>query len=239
MILYPTIEFRSGTCVKPFRHAGKDGLFVNDPVEQARAFEKLGMAWIHVVDTEAAVSGAPENRDAVRNVIRAVHVPVQLGGGIRSMETIEEWLEAGVARVIIGTAAVTDPDLVRQACGAFPGRIAVGIDSLQGFASVRGRSSATEIRVIDLALRMEDAGVSTIILTTINHSGALGALDLEEASDLAFALRTPVIVAGNITCLEEIKAIKAEEKTGIAGVICGRALYDGRIDPVRAMKILK
>ena len=239
MILYPTIQFREGLCVQPFKGAKRDGLFNLDPVAQAQAFEKLGIPWLHIVDMEAAVSGQPVNRDAVRKVLEAVHIPVQLGGGIRSMATVEEWLAAGVARLMVGTSAVSDPDFVRAACRAFPGRIAVSIDSLRGFVSVRGRTSATDIRVIDLALRMEDAGAAAIVYTTINNSGAIGELDLEEATDLAFALHTPVIVAGNITTLDEIKAIRAEEKTGIAGVICGRALYDGRLDPVKAMKILK
>ncbi|MEI6985025.1 MAG: 1-(5-phosphoribosyl)-5-[(5-phosphoribosylamino)methylideneamino]imidazole-4-carboxamide isomerase [Rhodospirillaceae bacterium] len=239
MILYPAIDLKDGACVRLVRGVMDQAtVFNTDPGDQARAFEKQGSKWLHLVDLNGAFAGRPVNADAVEKVLSSISIPVQLGGGIRNMRTIEEWLERGVHRVILGTIALHQTDLVKQACKTFPGRIAVGIDAREGFVAVSGWTESSTVRALDLALRYEDCGVAAIIYTDINRDGAMGGVNVEATADLAFALTTPVIASGGVSSIADLQALKAEEHTGIEGVIVGRALYDGRIDIVEAITLL-
>ena len=239
MILYPAIDLKDGACVRLVRgEFDQATVFNQDPADQARAFQDTGFSWIHVVDLNGALQGTPVNTEAVEHVLATVTIPVQLGGGIRTMQTIEHWLDRGVARVVLGTVALKNPDLVKQACRAFPDRIAVGIDAREGYVAVQGWAETSRIKALDLALRFEDCGVAAVIYTDINRDGALGGLNVDATCDLAFALTTPVIASGGVRSIADLTALKNESHCGIAGVICGRALYDGRIDGARALKAL-
>lgn len=239
MNIYPAIDLKDGACVRLLRGEMNEAtVFNTDPVEQARFFEQKGFRWLHVVDLNGAFAGRPVNADAVGRILDAIALPVQLGGGIRDMATIETWLKRGVRRVILGTVALHNPDLVKEACKAFPGQIAVGIDAREGYVAVSGWAETSDIKALDLALKFEDCGVSAIIHTDINRDGAMGGVNIEATSDLAFHLTTPVIASGGVSSLADLQAIKAEEQAGIDGVIIGRALYDGRIDPAEALALL-
>jgi phosphoribosylformimino-5-aminoimidazole carboxamide ribotide isomerase len=240
MILYPAIDLKDGACVRLLRgDMAAVTVYNADPAAQAESFATAGFSWLHLVDLNGAVAGHPVNGSAVEGIIAAAKLPVQLGGGIRNLATVEDWLARGVTRVVLGTAAVRDPALVKEACTRFPGRIAVAIDSRDGFVAVEGWTETSSVRTLDLALRMEECGVAAIIFTDINRDGAMGGINLEATVDLAFALTTPVIASGGISSIEDLSAVKAEERAGIAGVICGRALYDGRIDPAAALALLR
>lgn len=240
MILYPAIDLKDGACVRLVRgEMDAATVFNQDPAEQAAIFARQGFEWIHVVDLNGAFAGKPVNTAAVEGILAAVGLPIQLGGGIRSLEMVEHWLERGVKRVVLGTVALKDPALVKAACRRFPGHIAVGIDAREGFVAVEGWAQTSRVRALELALRFEDSGVSAIIYTDINRDGAMGGLNVEATADLAFALTTPVIASGGVTTLDDLRAIREEADSGIAGVICGRALYDGRIDPRQALAVLR
>jgi phosphoribosylformimino-5-aminoimidazole carboxamide ribotide isomerase len=240
MILYPAIDLKDGACVRLVRgEMDAATVFNQDPAEQAAIFARQGFEWIHVVDLNGAFAGKPVNTAAVEGILAAVDLPIQLGGGIRSLEMVEHWLERGVKRVVLGTVALKDPALVKAACRRFPGHIAVGIDAREGFVAVEGWAQTSRVRALELALRFEDSGVSAIIYTDINRDGAMGGLNVEATADLAFALTTPVIASGGVTTLDDLRAIREEADSGIAGVICGRALYDGRIDPRQALAVLR
>ena len=213
-------------------------VFNDDPAAQARAFRDQGFRWLHLVDLNGAFAGRPVNAPAVGSILAAVGLPVQLGGGIRDMATIEAWLERGVARVILGTVAVRDPDLVRRACARFPGRVAVSIDARGGRVAVEGWAETSDLEALDLALRFEDAGVAAIVYTDIERDGAMGGVNVEATAALARALTTPVIASGGVSSLDDLRALKAHAHDGIEGVISGRALYDGRLDPARALALL-
>ena len=239
MILFPAIDLKDGVCVRLVRgEMDQATVFNTDPGEQARRFQDQGFAWLHMVDLNGAFAGKPVNGAAVERVLASVAIPVQLGGGIRDMATIGWWLERGVRRVILGTIALRDPALVKEACRTFPGQVAVGIDARGGFVAVEGWAATSEVKALDLALKFEDAGVAAIIYTDINRDGAMGGVNVEATADLAFSLTTPVIASGGVSTLDDLKALKAEESSGIAGVICGRAFYDGRIDPAEALALL-
>lgn len=239
MNLYPAIDLKDGACVRLVRGEMEAAtVFNQDPAEQARIFAGQGFDWIHVVDLNGAFAGRPVNAAAVEGVLAAVEIPVQLGGGIRDLAMIEGWLERGVRRVVLGTVALKDPPLVKEACRLFPGQVAVGIDARDGFVAVEGWAETSTVKTLDLALKFEDSGVAAIIYTDINRDGAMGGLNVEATSDLAFALTTPVIASGGVTTLDDLRALKREEEAGIDGVICGRALYDGRIDARAALAIL-
>jgi phosphoribosylformimino-5-aminoimidazole carboxamide ribotide isomerase len=239
MILYPAIDLKDGACVRLLRGDMTAVTVYNaDPAEQARRFAEAGFTWLHLVDLNGAVEGKPVNAKAVEAIIAATKLPIQLGGGIRNIATIEDWLSRGVERVVLGTAAVRNPTLVKEACAKFPGRVAVSIDSREGLVAVEGWRETSTMRTLDLALDMEQAGVAAIVFTDINRDGAMGGINLEATVDLAFALTTPVIASGGVSSIEDIAAVKAEEGCGIAGVICGRALYDGRVDPAAALAIM-
>ena len=239
MILYPAIDLKDGRCVRLLRgDMAAATVFAAAPADQARQFAEAGFEWLHLVDLNGAFAGRPVNGDAVEAILAAVSLPVQLGGGIRDLATVDFWLERGVKRVILGTIALTEPELVRAACKRHPGRVVVGIDARDGMVAVEGWARTSEVRALDLALRFEDAGVAAIVYTDIDRDGALGGVNVEATADLAFALTTPVIASGGVASLADLKALKEVEKTGVEGVICGRALYDGRLDPAAALKLL-
>ncbi|OJX68071.1 1-(5-phosphoribosyl)-5-[(5-phosphoribosylamino)methylideneamino]imidazole-4-carboxamide isomerase [Magnetospirillum sp. 64-120] len=239
MILFPAIDLKDGACVRLKLGLMEEAtVFNTDPGAQARAFAEAGAQWIHVVDLNGAFAGKPVNGHAVESILKAVKVPVQLGGGIRDTATIEMWLEKGVRRVILGTVALRDPGLVKDACKRFPGRVAVGIDAKGGKVAVEGWAETSDLTVLDLALKFEDAGVAAIIYTDIDRDGVLAGPNTEATAALARAISTPVIASGGVSSLEDLRALKAVASSGIAGVISGRAIYDGRIDVAQAIKLL-
>jgi phosphoribosylformimino-5-aminoimidazole carboxamide ribotide isomerase len=239
MILFPAIDLKDGQAVRLVRgEMASATVFNDDPAAQARAFADAGFRWLHLVDLNGAFEGRPANAPAVEAILDAVDLPVQLGGGIRDMATIERWLTLGVRRVILGTVAVKNPDLVRQACRAFPGRVVLGIDARGGKVAVEGWAEVSEIAALDLARRFEDAGAAAIVYTDIDRDGALEGANVAATRDLAEALQTPVIASGGVATLDDLAAFLAIEDAGIEGVISGRALYDGRIDPAAALALL-
>jgi phosphoribosylformimino-5-aminoimidazole carboxamide ribotide isomerase len=240
MILFPAIDLKEGACVRlKLGLMDQATVFNTDPAGQARAFADAGAEWIHVVDLDGAFAGKPMNAHAVDQILKAALIPVQLGGGIRDMATIEAWLGHGVNRVILGTVALKNPALVKEACKAFPGRVAVGIDAKGGRVAVEGWAETSDITVLDLAMQFEDAGAAAIIYTDIDRDGVLAGPNVEATATLAQAVSTPVIASGGVSCLDDLKALKARESSGIAGVISGRAIYDGRIDLVEALALLR
>ena len=240
MILYPAIDLKGGECVRLLRgEMTKATVFNKDPAAQARAFAEKGCEWLHVVDLDGAATGRPANTAAIEGILKAIAIPMQLGGGLRDLETIATWLDAGVTRAILGTVALRNPELVREACRRYPKRIAVGIDARDGFVAVEGWTTTSTVRAIELGLRLEDAGAAAIIYTDINRDGAMTGVNVEATVELAWALTTPVIASGGVASLDDLRALKTEAGAGIEGVICGRALYDGRIDPAAAVKLLK
>lgn len=239
MIIYPAIDLKDGACVRLLRGEMSEAtVFNTEPAEQGKLFQSQGFEWLHLVDLNGAFEGRPVNADAVERILKAVTIPVQLGGGIRDLKTIELWLDKGVSRVILGTVALREPELVKEACRAFPGKVAVGIDAREGYVAVAGWAETSNIKALDLALKFEDSGVCAIIYTDINRDGAMGGVNVEATADLAFHLTTPVIASGGVSSIDDLAALKTEEGTGIEGVICGRALYDGRIDPQEALALL-
>ena len=238
MILYPAIDLKDGACVRLLRgDMAAATVFSTDPTAQARAFADAGCEWLHLVDLNGAFAGRPVNGAAVEAILAALTIPVQLGGGIRDMATIASWLERGLARVILGTVAVEQPDLVRAAAAAFPGQVAVGIDARGGMVATRGWAEDTGIDATDLARRYEDAGVAAIIYTDINRDGAMEGPNVEATAALARAVAVPVIASGGVSSLADLVALR---DTGvIAGAISGRALYDGAIDLGAALALLK
>ena len=236
MLLYPAIDLKDGQCVRLLRgDMDKATVFNDDPGAQAASFETAGFKRIHLVDLNGAIEGSSINIDAVKGILEAINIPAQLGGGIRDMAGIERWLNAGIARVILGTVALENPALVKTACKAFPGQVAVGIDARDGKVAVKGWVETSEITALELALRFEDAGVAAIVFTDIDRDGAMGGVNVDATADLAFALSTPVIASGGLSSLDDIKLLKAEESAGIEGAIIGRALYDGTLNPALAI----
>ncbi|BBK45267.1 1-(5-phosphoribosyl)-5-[(5-phosphoribosylamino) methylideneamino] imidazole-4-carboxamide isomerase [Allostella vacuolata] len=237
MILYPAIDLQQGRCVRLLRGAMDQATVYNeDPGAQAASFAAAGFAWLHLVDLDGAIHGRAVNEAAVRAILAATDRPVQLGGGIRDMAGIERWLEAGVRRVILGTVALRNPDLVRAAGRRFPGRIAVGIDARGGRVAVEGWVETAETLALDLARQFEDAGVTAIIYTDIDRDGALVGVNVEATAELARAVSIPIIASGGVAGIADIHALRA---TGVvAGVVVGRALYDGRLDPAEALRAL-
>jgi phosphoribosylformimino-5-aminoimidazole carboxamide ribotide isomerase len=240
MILFPAIDLKDGACVRlKLGQMEQATVFNSNPANQARAFEAAGAEWIHVVDLNGAFAGKPVNAAAVEAILEAVSVPVQLGGGIRDMATIEAWLERGVRRVILGTVALKNPALVKQACKRFPDRVAVGIDAKGGRVAVEGWAETSNLSVLDLALKFEKTGVAAIIYTDIDRDGVLSGPNVEATAALARAIKTPVIASGGVASLDDLRRLKEVASTGIAGVISGRAIYDGRIDLATALALLK
>lgn len=237
MIIYPAIDLKNGRCVRLVQgDMTRDTVYNEDPAAQAHEWARTGFSWLHVVDLDGAVHGAPENHHAVREIIQAVDIPVQLGGGIRTHAQIEHWLSEGVSRVILGTAAVRDPDLVRTACREYPGQIAVGIDALDGEVMVEGWVDGSNIQAVELAGHFEDAGVAAIIYTDIDRDGTGKGINIEATKSLAASTDIPVIASGGAGSLDDIKAVKAAAVShGLSGVIVGKAFYDKRIDPHAAL----
>jgi phosphoribosylformimino-5-aminoimidazole carboxamide ribotide isomerase len=239
MILFPAIDLKDGRCVRLVRgEMGHATVFNDDPAAQARTFEAQGFRWLHIVDLNGAFAGRPVNAAAVEAILAAVAIPVQLGGGIRDLATIGAWLGKGVRRVILGTAAVRDPALVRAACKRFPGSIAVGIDARGGKVAVAGWAEASELSAVELARRFEDAGVAAIVHTDIDRDGVLKGLNLPATAALARATSIPVIASGGLAGLGDIEALLAPEYAMLDGAIAGRALYDGRLDAKAALALL-
>jgi phosphoribosylformimino-5-aminoimidazole carboxamide ribotide isomerase len=239
LTLYPAIDLKDGNCVRLVQgEMSAATLFNDNPAAQAASFVEAGCKWLHVVDLNGAFVGRPVNSSAVAAILGVTPVPVQLGGGIRDLSTIEFWLSAGVARVILGTVAVKNPALVQKACTLFPGRIAVGIDARAGFVAVEGWAETSELSALELALRFEDAGVAAIIYTDIERDGKLGGVNVEATAELAAKLSTPVIASGGVGSLDDLARLKPHEADGIEGVICGRALYDGRVMLTDALALL-
>lgn len=242
LTLYPAIDLKDGACVRLRRGEMADAtVYSNDPGAQARAWQDGGCRWLHVVDLNGAFAGKPVNGAAVADILAAVTVPVQLGGGIRDLAGIAAWLEAGVRRVILGSAAAKHPALVLEACQAFPGRIAVGIDARDGFVATEGWAETSTLSALELAKHFEGAGVSAIIFTDIGRDGMLGGLNLEATIDLAAVISTPVIASGGVGGLDDIAALQSmarARRVAIDGVIVGRALYDGRVALPDALALL-
>lgn len=237
MILYPAIDLKDGNCVRLLRGEMEAAtVFGTDPAAQARAFQDAGAQWLHLVDLNGAFEGRPVNGAAVEAILAAIDIPVQLGGGIRDMDMIDAWLSKGLSRIILGTVAVENPDLVHQAAMAFPGRIAVGIDARAGRVATRGWATETDVMATDLAQRFQDAGVAAIIYTDIDRDGAMGGPNVAATEALARAVTIPVIASGGVSSLDDLRAL-ADTKV-IAGAISGRALYDGAIDLSQALAML-
>ncbi|MEM6312304.1 MAG: 1-(5-phosphoribosyl)-5-[(5-phosphoribosylamino)methylideneamino]imidazole-4-carboxamide isomerase [Pseudomonadota bacterium] len=235
MILYPAIDLKDGQAVR-LVHGDMDRstVFNDDPAAQAMEFVNAGCEWLHLVDLNGAFAGEPVNAAPVEAILKATNTPAQLGGGIRDMATIESWLSKGLARVILGTVAVENPDLVREAAKAFPGHVAVGIDARGGKVATKGWATETDVDATDLAKSFEDAGVAAIIYTDINRDGAMGGPNIEATAALARAVSIPVIASGGVSSMADLEALKA---TGvISGAISGRALYDGAIDLTEALR---
>jgi len=240
VILYPAIDLKEGRCVRLVRgEMSAATVFNDDPPAQAQSFAASGARWLHVVDLDGAFAGRPQNGAAVDAILRATALSVQLGGGIRSQSAISFWLARGAARVVLGTVALTDPGLVKSACRAWPGRIALAIDARAGRVAVEGWARTSDVAALDLALALEDAGAAAIVHTDIDRDGALEGPAIEATAAIARRLKTPVIASGGISSEADIAALKAHEQDGIAGAIIGRALYDGRIDLTRALALAK
>lgn len=239
MILYPAIDLKDGNAVRLFKgDMAQSTVFNENPAAQALEFVHAGCEWLHLVDLNGAFAGAPVNDAPVDAILEQCKVPAQLGGGIRDMATIERWLSKGLARVILGTVAVEDPDLVRQAAKAFPGQVAVGLDARNGRVATRGWAKETDIMVTDLARSFEDAGVAAIIYTDINRDGAMQGPNVDATAALANAVSIPVIASGGVSSIDDLKALKTCGAP-LDGAISGRALYDGAIDLAEALTVLK
>jgi len=240
VILFPAIDLKDGECVRLIRgDMSRATVFNTDPAAQAREFAAQGFEYLHVVDLDGAFAGRPVNADAVERVLKSTAMKVQLGGGVRDMRTVTAWLEKGVARVIIGTAAVKDPDFVREAARLYPGRIAVGIDALDGRVAVDGWARHADMSALDLGRGYEDAGVAAIIYTDIARDGVLQGLNITATVALAEALSIPVIASGGLASIEDIKRLLEPDCVKLAGAITGRALYDGRLDAREALELIR
>ncbi len=240
MILFPAIDLKNGEAVRLQQgDMTRATVFNRDPAAQAQAFERQGFEYLHLVDLDGAFAGQPMNGLAVERILAVVKIPVQLGGGIRDRATIDGWLGKGVARVIIGTAAVRDPALVKEAARAYPGRVAVGLDARDGKVAVEGWAQTSELDALDIARRFEDAGVATIVYTDIARDGMLKGLNLDATIALADAVSIPVIASGGLASLDDVRALVAARANKLEGAIAGRALYDGRLDPAAALQLIR
>jgi phosphoribosylformimino-5-aminoimidazole carboxamide ribotide isomerase len=240
VILFPAIDLKNGQCVRLEQgDMARATVFNLDPVAQARAFAAQGFEYLHVVDLDGAFAGKPVNALAVEAMLKAIHMPVQLGGGIRDLATVEAWLSKGISRVIIGTAAVRDPELVKNAAKNFPGRVAVGLDARDGKVAVEGWAETSQVTVLEIAQRFEDAGVTAIIFTDIARDGLLKGLNLDATIALAENISIPVVASGGLASIDDVKALLAPRARKLAGAIAGRALYDGRLDPAGALALIR
>jgi phosphoribosylformimino-5-aminoimidazole carboxamide ribotide isomerase len=239
MILYPAIDLKDGNCVRLYKgEMDQATVFSDNPAAQALEFQKAGCEWLHLVDLNGAFAGEPVNAEPVEAILKACNIPAQLGGGIRDIATIERWLDKGLARVILGTVAVRNPDLVKEAARLFPNQVAVGIDARDGMVAVEGWAETTDVTALDLAKKFEDAGVAAIIYTDIDRDGAMQGPNVAATAALANAVSIPVIASGGVSSMEDLKALKACGAP-LNGAISGRALYDGAIDVAEAAAYLK
>ena len=240
MILFPAVDLKNGQCVRLEQgDMSSATVFSLDPAAQARSFAEQGFEYLHVVDLDGAFAGKPMNALAVEAMLDAVNMPVQLGGGIRDLKTVEAWLDQGIARVIIGTAAVRDPELVKSAAKKFPDRVAVGLDARDGKVAVEGWARTSQVTALEIAQRFEDAGVTAIIFTDIARDGLLKGLNLDATIALAERISIPVIASGGFASIEDVKALLEPRARKLAGAIAGRALYDGRLDPAAALALIR
>lgn len=240
LILYPAIDLKDGACVRLIKGDMEQAtVFNTDPSAQAKEFAAQGFSWLHLVDLNGAFEGAPVNAAPVEAILKAIDLPVQLGGGIRDMKTAEAWIEKGITRIILGTAAVNDPEFVKEAARTFPGQVALGLDAKDGKVAVEGWAEASKLSVLDVARRFEEDGIAAIIYTDISRDGILTGLNIEATVSLAESLEIPVIASGGLASIEDIKALISADCAGLNGAISGRALYDGRIDPAQALALIK
>jgi phosphoribosylformimino-5-aminoimidazole carboxamide ribotide isomerase len=240
VILFPAIDLKNGQCVRLEQgDMARATVFNLDPVAQAKSFAAQGFEYLHVVDLDGAFAGKPMNAQAIEAMLKAVTLPLQLGGGIREVKTVEAWLAKGVARVIIGTAAVRDPALVKAAAKAFAGRVAVGLDARDGWVAVEGWAQTSQLTALEIARRFEDAGVAAIIFTDISRDGLLKGLNLDATIALADKISIPVIASGGLASIEDVKAMLSPRAKKLAGAIAGRALYDGRLDTAKALALIR
>jgi phosphoribosylformimino-5-aminoimidazole carboxamide ribotide isomerase len=240
VILFPAIDLKDGLCVRLQQgDMARATIFHRDPAAQARAFEVQGFEYLHLVDLDGAFAGKPVNAGAVDRILETIGIPVQLGGGVRDTATVEAWLEKGVTRVIIGTAAVRDPPFVKQAARDFPGRVAVGLDARDGKVAVAGWAETSELSALEIAKRFEDAGVAALIYTDIARDGMLQGLNLDATIALAEAISIPVVASGGLASIDDIKALLKPRAKKLAGAIAGRALYDGRLDAAEALGLIR
>lgn len=240
MILFPAIDLKDGQCVRlKLGDMDQATVFNDDPGAQAKSFEDQGFEWLHVVDLNGAFAGESVNGAAVDSILASTKNPVQLGGGIRTLEHIETWLSKGITRVILGTVAVRDPELVKEACRKFPGKVAVGIDAKGGYVAVEGWAETSELTAVDLARQFEDAGVSAIIYTDIDRDGVLKGLNIPSTLELARSVSIPVIASGGLASIDDIHRLVEPDCNILEGAISGRALYDGRLDPQEAMDLIR
>ena len=240
MILFPAIDLKNGECVRLIHgDMARATVFNTNPAAQAAEFERQGFEYLHVVDLDGAFAGKPMNALAVEAILKSIKMPVQLGGGIRDLRTIAGWLDKGVARIIIGTCAVRDPDMVREAARLHPGRIAVGIDARNGLVAVEGWARMSQISAVELGQRFEDAGVAALIYTDIARDGVLMGLNIAATLELAHAVSIPVIASGGLASLADVQRLLQPDCARLAGAISGRALYDGRLDPGEALALIR
>ncbi len=240
MILFPAIDLKNGQCVRLEQgDMARATVFNLDPAAQAQSFAAQGFEYLHVVDLDGAFAGKPINAQAVEAMLKVIKMPVQLGGGIRDLATVEAWLSKGITRVIIGTAAVRDPAFVKEAAAKFPGRVAVGLDARDGKVAVEGWAETSTVTALEIAQRFEDAGVAAIIFTDIARDGLLKGLNLDATIALAGSISIPVIASGGLASIEDIKAMLSPRAKKLAGAIAGRALYDGRVDPAAALELIR
>lgn len=238
MIIYPAIDLKDGKCVRLYKgDMSRDTVYNDNPPAQAHEWARAGFSWLHIVDLDGAMQGSPANYEAVRSIIQEIDIPVQLGGGIRNHAQIEHWLSEGVSRVILGTTAVRDPDLVKQACREFPDQIAVGIDALDGIVMVEGWVDAANIKATELIKHFEDAGVTTVIYTDIDRDGTGKGINIVSTIALAQSTSIPIIASGGVGSLEDLELVKAAATYGVEGVIVGKALYNNSFTPEQALKI--
>ena len=230
MIIFPAIDLKNGQCVRLFKgDMNQVTIFNNSPAAQALEFENQGFKYLHLVDLDGAIAGASANVDAIKSIIKNIKIPIQLGGGIRSLDAIEKWLDLGVSRVILGTIAAKNPEIVKEACKKFPAQIVVGIDAKDGQVATEGWVETSEVTVLELAKKFEDCGVSAIIYTDISRDGTLSGFDFEGTKALAQNLKIPVIASGGMSSIADVEKVAQLEKFGVSGVIIGRALYEKKI----------
>ncbi|MBL1419538.1 MAG: 1-(5-phosphoribosyl)-5-[(5-phosphoribosylamino)methylideneamino]imidazole-4-carboxamide isomerase [Alphaproteobacteria bacterium] len=237
--LYPAIDLKDGKCVRLIKGEMSEATIFNDsPADQADQFAEMGFDYLHLVDLNGAFAGEPVNESAVEQILKTVKMPVQLGGGIRDLATIERWLGLGISRVILGTVAVKNPDLVLEACKKFPNQVVVGLDARNGYIATEGWAEQSELHMFDMAARFEDAGVAAIIYTDIARDGILTGVNVEQTRALADKTAIPVIASGGLASIGDVKTLLEDENSKISGAISGRALYDKRLDPVEAISII-